>query len=334
MGKRIRTCSISFTARWPTGSAASFAAPTPPQAQGWPAIARGESTLILAPTGSGKTLAAFLWRINRMMFDARRHAANRSARAAAASSTSRRSRRWRSTSSATCGRRSPASRNRAAARGDAVPRPGGRDPHRRHAGERARAVPARAGRHPDHDARVALPAADLERARGAALGRHGDHRRDPRAGADQARRAPGAVARAARVAHRDACRSASGCRRRSVRSTRWRGSSAARSTRDAARPTGATKARRARSPIPRTPIHDEFTSDRASPTYRPGHDRRHLAEEAARAADRGAGRGHGEDRRGRGDPERPGVAGPGRERRSGPPSIRGCSSWCRRTARR
>jgi ATP-dependent Lhr-like helicase len=48
---------------------ASFEAPTPPQTQGWPAIAAGDSTLILAPTGSGKTLTAFLWCINRVMFD-------------------------------------------------------------------------------------------------------------------------------------------------------------------------------------------------------------------------------------------------------------------------
>jgi ATP-dependent Lhr-like helicase len=46
----------------------SFAAPTRAQALGWPAISRGESTLILAPTGSGKTLAAFLWCVDRVMF--------------------------------------------------------------------------------------------------------------------------------------------------------------------------------------------------------------------------------------------------------------------------
>src|SRR5215470_7692218 len=34
--------------------------PTVAQRQGWPAIAAGQHTLILAPTGSGKTLAAFL----------------------------------------------------------------------------------------------------------------------------------------------------------------------------------------------------------------------------------------------------------------------------------
>jgi ATP-dependent helicase Lhr and Lhr-like helicase len=48
---------------------AVFTEPTRPQRMGWPAIARGESTLILAPTGTGKTLAAFLWCINRLMFE-------------------------------------------------------------------------------------------------------------------------------------------------------------------------------------------------------------------------------------------------------------------------
>ncbi len=42
----------------------TFGEPTPPQAAGWPAIQRGDHTLILAPTGSGKTLAAFLWGID------------------------------------------------------------------------------------------------------------------------------------------------------------------------------------------------------------------------------------------------------------------------------
>jgi ATP-dependent helicase Lhr and Lhr-like helicase len=51
---------------WFTGA---FPEPTRPQQLGWPAVARGESTLILAPTGSGKTLAAFLWCLNRLMFE-------------------------------------------------------------------------------------------------------------------------------------------------------------------------------------------------------------------------------------------------------------------------
>ncbi|HEY2939019.1 MAG TPA: DEAD/DEAH box helicase [Gaiellaceae bacterium] len=44
----------------------AFAGPTPAQALGWPAIARGGHTLIQAPTGSGKTLAAFLYGIDRL----------------------------------------------------------------------------------------------------------------------------------------------------------------------------------------------------------------------------------------------------------------------------
>src|SRR4051794_10632659 len=47
---------------------AVFKGATSPQTLGWPAISRGDSTLILAPTGTGKTLAAFLWAIDRLMF--------------------------------------------------------------------------------------------------------------------------------------------------------------------------------------------------------------------------------------------------------------------------
>lgn len=41
--------------------------PSDPQRAGWPAIASGSHTLILAPTGTGKTLAAFLWELNELI---------------------------------------------------------------------------------------------------------------------------------------------------------------------------------------------------------------------------------------------------------------------------
>ena len=60
-------CFHPVTAAW---FRAVFDTPTAPQRMGWPAIARGESALILAPTGTGKTLAAFLWCLDRLMLHA------------------------------------------------------------------------------------------------------------------------------------------------------------------------------------------------------------------------------------------------------------------------
>ncbi len=44
----------------------TFEGPTPPQAEGWPVIAKGDHTLILAPTGTGKTLSAFFWGLDQL----------------------------------------------------------------------------------------------------------------------------------------------------------------------------------------------------------------------------------------------------------------------------
>ena len=87
------------------GAGSPARSPRPPMAQAgaWDAIASGQHALVSAPTGSGKTLAAFLWALDRLLPDAGALAE------ACACSTSRRSRRWPSTSSATCARRSPAS---------------------------------------------------------------------------------------------------------------------------------------------------------------------------------------------------------------------------------
>ena len=45
----------------------TFGKPSDPQRKGWPAIASGAHTLVLAPTGTGKTLAAFLWELNELI---------------------------------------------------------------------------------------------------------------------------------------------------------------------------------------------------------------------------------------------------------------------------
>ncbi|HJR67114.1 MAG TPA: DEAD/DEAH box helicase [Gemmatimonadaceae bacterium] len=47
----------------------TLGSPSEPQRLGWPAIASGDHTLVLAPTGTGKTLAAFLWELNALIVD-------------------------------------------------------------------------------------------------------------------------------------------------------------------------------------------------------------------------------------------------------------------------
>src|SRR5919112_682137 len=49
---------------WFTGT---LGEPSAPQKAGWPAIAAGSDTLILAPTGTGKTLAAFLYELDQLV---------------------------------------------------------------------------------------------------------------------------------------------------------------------------------------------------------------------------------------------------------------------------
>ena len=104
---------------------------------GWPAIARGEHTLIQAPTGSGKTLAAFLYGIDRLNaspgeglrllyvspLKALNYDVERNLRGPLAGLQSELTRRGA---------------------------------HRRHAAEGARGDAPQAARHPDHDAGVAL----------------------------------------------------------------------------------------------------------------------------------------------------------------------------------
>jgi ATP-dependent Lhr-like helicase len=63
-GDKVLDLFHPVTAEW---FRAVFEGPTLPQREGWPAIAKGDSTLILAPTGTGKTLTAFLWCLDRLM---------------------------------------------------------------------------------------------------------------------------------------------------------------------------------------------------------------------------------------------------------------------------
>ena len=174
--------------------ATALGTPTAAQERGWPAIARGDHTLIAAPTGSGKTLAAFLIAIDAAgAGEPRRSAARRSARAlrvAAQGAEHRHPQEPRRAPAGHCRRGGRPRAARAAHHGGC--------PHRRHAGRGTRGDGEDAAAHPRHDARVALPAADVGAQPPDAGDRAHRHRgRDPRGDRQPPRRAPRAVARAA-----------------------------------------------------------------------------------------------------------------------------------------
>ena len=209
--------------------AASFPAPTRAQAEGWAAIAAGHHTLIHAPTGSGKTLAAFLWCLDRLVRDpspppTREQPGSRPrpVRLAAQGAVVRHRAQPPRAAGRDRPRGGPARRGRPDDLGRAADR---RHDRRGAAGPR----PPPAG-HPDHHARVALPAPDEPGARVPARRRARHRRRDPRDRRDEARRAPGAQPRAPRARSGRPTRrrsSGSACRPPSVRSTRSPASSAA-----------------------------------------------------------------------------------------------------------
>ena len=182
-----------LTAEW---FARAFADPTDAQRAGWPPIAAGEHTLLLAPTGSGKTLAAFLWALDRIMAARLAGSGARSGALHLAAQGAQLRRRAQPRGSAG----GPARRGRA---GRACPAGDhGRGPHRRHPAARTRAHAAPPARRADHDAREPVADADLPGALGARRRADGDRRRDPLDRRHQARGTPGALARAARVARR------------------------------------------------------------------------------------------------------------------------------------
>ena len=161
---------------------------------GWPAIAAGADTLILAPTGTGKTLAAFLWELNALITDGLERAARQRGpppvRLAAQGAQQRR----------------PA-QPRAAAR--AAARSGSRRPARRfpeirvavRTGDTPASARARMLRKTPHIL-ITTPESLhilLTSVRGRTMfsgAARRDRRRDPRGGRHQARRAPRAHARA------------------------------------------------------------------------------------------------------------------------------------------
>ena len=199
------------------GSAERSASPREPQVGGLAAHPAGEDVLIAAPTGSGKTLTAFLAALDGLF---RLAAARGSSRTRRGCSTSRRSRRWATTCRRTCSQPLEELMSARAAREGYTPqeirvqvRTGDtRPPSARRwcAGRRTSSSPR-----PSRSTSTSPPSAPARRCAARA---HRDRRRDPRAGARQARHPLRALARAAQGASPRCARSSSAC---PPRRSRW-----------------------------------------------------------------------------------------------------------------
>ena len=263
----------------------AFAAPTPAQIGAWRAIAAGRNALVVAPTGSGKTLAAFLWALDRLSTTPRPDDKKQRCRVLYVTPLKALAvdveRNLRAPLAGHGADRRPARHRH--------PRHHRRRPVRRHVARRSSPARHGAARHLDHDARVAVPDADLAGPRGAdAASRPSSSTRcTPSPAPSAARTSPCRWSASTRCW--SALRSGSGCPRPCGRSRRSPASSAA--------PT------RSRSCTP--DVHEAVGSpgrrpgrghDRARPAHRrPRRARRrqriaHLDLAARRGADRRPGR--------------------------------------------
>jgi hypothetical protein len=199
--------------------------PTPAQHQGWTSIAAGRHTLIAAPTGSGKTLAAFLTAIDRLFTEGLETSLADEVQVLYISPLKALSTDIHKNLEEP---REGIARI-AAARGLMPPRITAGGPHRRHSRIRARGHGEDAAAHPGHDARIALPAADLgAQPADAADGAYRDRGRDPRGDRHAAGEPIWRCRSSAWRAWRNSRCSASGCPPRRSRSKRWRAGCRAR----------------------------------------------------------------------------------------------------------
>ena len=156
MAPRVPAALKPFHPTRPTWFRDTLGAPSAPQREGWPAIASGAHTLILAPTGTGKTLTAFLWELNQLIVDGLREPLANAVHILYISPL----KALNNDIQRNLERPLAELRERFIAAGETLSGNSRRRAHGRHAGVGARADAAQVAAHSHHDARVAAHHAD------------------------------------------------------------------------------------------------------------------------------------------------------------------------------